>query len=82
MSLRHFRRHINEKSNQRVIITSTIEEVNPTKEVCSQSISTPLLPSIEKHNIEIPVGLSFKNTMDLNYTSQFELPPLTNNSVN
>ncbi|CAI6372227.1 unnamed protein product [Macrosiphum euphorbiae] len=48
--------------------------------------STPLLPNIEKHNIEItleiPVGSSFKNTMNLNYTSQFELPPLTNNSVN
>ncbi|CAI6374608.1 unnamed protein product [Macrosiphum euphorbiae] len=48
--------------------------------------STPLLPNIEKHNIEIPleipVGSSFKNTMNLNYTSQFELPPLTNKSVN
>lgn len=81
MSLRHFRRHINEKLNQN--ITSTMEEVNPTKEVCLQALSTnPLLPNIETHNIEIPVGLSCKNMMNFNYTSQLELPPLTNNSVN
>jgi len=60
-----------------------MEEVNPTKEVCLQALSTnPLLPNIETHNIEIPVGLSCKNMMNFNYTSQLELPPLTNNSVN
>jgi len=59
-----------------------MEEVNPTNEVCLQPISTSLLPNIEKHNIEIPVRVSFKNMMNFYNTSQLELPLLTNNSAN
>jgi len=49
--------NIIEKSNQS--ITLTVEEVDPTKEVCLQTISTSLLSNIEKHDLEIPVWLSF-----------------------
>jgi len=80
MSLRHFRRHINKKSNQSIYIYYGKSQSN--KKVCLQAIPTSLIPNIEKHNIEIPVGLSFKNIMNSNFISQLESPPLINNSVN
>ncbi|KAL5237935.1 hypothetical protein ACI65C_005345 [Semiaphis heraclei] len=72
MSLRHFRRQINKE---------VIKELNPIKEVSLPEISILSPPNIEEHNIVIPVGLSFKNMMHLNYTSQLEFPPVISNSV-
>jgi len=72
MSLRHFRRQINKE----------VKEVNPIKEVSLPEISISSPPNIEEHNnIVNPVGLSFKNTMHLNYKSQLEFPPVISSSV-